>query len=37
MVNCFFFIIFSSFGALLQTNIKKFLAYSAITNSDLFY
>ena len=35
-INVVLSLIFGSFGALWQNNIKKFMAYSAITNSDLF-
>jgi len=36
-INVILSLIFGSFGALWQNNIKKFMAYSAITNSVSFY
>ena len=36
-LNVLFSIVFGSFGALWQNNIKRFMAYSAITNSGLFF
>lgn len=36
-INVILSLIFGSFGALWQNNIKRFMAYSAITNSDLYY
>ena len=35
-INVILSLVFGSFGALWQNNIKKFMAYSAITNSDSF-
>lgn len=36
-INVILSLIFGSFGALWQNNIKRFMAYSAITNSVSFY
>ena len=36
-INIILSLIFGSFGALWQNNIKKFMAYSAITNTVSFY